>query len=139
MSVRKNFQYDGIKIPMTLDYSLALGKFEDLGLDVLGIVADGGETLQRILLDDRMLLKVWYHYVSEETGDDWEAAIKKLDEQENGLSNFREEFFKLIVSFSNPQIRTMLEQMWVQAKKELADLQKLKSMISSSGQQPEQD
>lgn len=131
MAAKGTFEYGSEKIPMRLTYSLATGKLEDLGIDVLGVLSDGGRTLQTILLDDKTLIKVWFHFVQEETGDDWETAIEKLDEQEGGLNKFREDFFQLIVNFSAPPVRKVLVQAWEQAKIQLKDQKKLKSLLLS--------
>lgn len=124
---------------MELGYALAHGKLEDLGLDVLSVLSDGGATLQRILLDDRLILKIWYHYVHEHTQDDWDMALETLDTMPKGLQDFREDFYKLVVNFSPALSRNILTEMWDQAKREMRDLRKVRSLLSSSNSSEEQE
>lgn len=132
MAVKGKFAYGNSSVPMEIGWVFACGKLEDLGYDILSILSDGGATMQKILLDDRSLLKIWYHFVHEHTNDDWDTAIETLDQTNNGLENFREEFYKLVVSFSPPQAREILGEMWKKAKRDMKDSRRLKSMLSSS-------
>lgn len=132
MVAKGKFQYGTRSIPMEMGFVLANGKMEDLGLDVLSVLSDGGVTLQKILLDDKTMLKVWYYYVHEETRDDWETALAILDETPNGLEDFRDAFYKLVVNFSPLQTRKLLGEMWEQIKKRMKDSRSIKSLLSSS-------
>jgi len=137
MAVKSTFRYGTDKVPMELGYAFATGKLEDLGIDVLSILSDGGATMQKILLDDRAMLKVWYHYVKEYNGDDWETAIEVLDNTQGGLEDFRESFYQLVVNFSPPQARKLLAQMWEKVKNDMRDSKRLKSLLSSSSSSEE--
>ena len=139
MAVKGSFKYGDQSIKMEMGYGLATGKMEDLGIDILGIISDGGVTIKTILLDDRTLLKIWYHYVNEQTDDSFDKAIEILDETEGGLENFRDEFYKLVINFSPPQAREYLRETWKQIKKEMNDSKKVKSMISSTPSPEEQE
>lgn len=132
MPARGKFKYGSTTIPMELTWSFATGKLEDLGIDVLSILSDGGVTMQKILLDDRTMLKVWYHYVKEHTQDEWETAIETLDQTDGGLEKFRDEFLTMVVNFSPLQARKMLSQMLEKVKHDMKDSRKLKSLLSSS-------
>lgn len=132
MAARSKFKYGSRTIPMTMTYSLALNKMSDLGIEVLGVLSDNGRTLEIILLNEKLLLQIWYYYVHEETGDSWEDALAILDETEGGLQQFREDFFALIVNFSSPPSRKYLIETWEQAKRQLKDSRKIRSMISIS-------
>lgn len=138
MTVRASFKYGKTTHMMELGYALADSTLSDMGVDVLSIISDGGETLQRLMLDDRLLLKVYYHYVQEATGDTWETALETLDETEGGLEAFREAFLKLIVSFTGVQGRKMLEAMIDHAKTRLKNSKEIRSMLSSSSSSEEQ-
>ena len=132
MVAKGHFFYGERKIPMELGYMLAKGKIQDLGLNLLSVLSDGGETLQRILLDDETMLELWYYYVYEETHDDWDTALGVLDETQNGLEGFKEEFYNLVVNFSPSPARKALREMWVQVKDTLHNSRKVKSLLSSS-------
>lgn len=137
MSVKSNFQYGDMKVNMELGYRIA-EKLEDLGLDVLSIIAEPS-IMYTILVDDRMLLKIWYYYVKEATADSWDVAIDNLDATEGGLNNFREKFVNLVINFSAPSSQPMLKEQWKLMKEELTNSQKLRSKLLSlsSKEEPE--
>lgn len=139
MAAKGKFKYGNRTVPMSMSFTLADTKMEDLGLNILGVLSDGGQTIQTLLLDDRLLLKVWYYYVKEETADSWEDALAVLDETEGGLEEFREAFFTLIVNFSSPPTRKILREMWDQAKTQMKDSRRIKSMVSSYESSEEPD
>lgn len=139
MVARGNFDYGNQKVPMEMGWVLANTKMEDLGLDIIGILSDNFATLQTMLLDNKTMLRVWYYYVHEHTNDDWETALETLDNTQGGLENFKEEFFRLVVSFTGSGARKLLVEAWEQAKKEMRDSRRIKSMISSSNSSDEQE
>ena len=132
MPAKGKFKYGNESVQMELTWSFATGKLEDLGIDVLSILSDGGATMNRILLDDRTMLKVWYHYVNEYTNDDWDKAIETLDETQGGLEQFRDEFLSMVVNFSPAPARKLLSQMIQKVKEDMKDSRKVKSLLSSS-------
>ena len=133
MSVKGKFKYGNVQIPMELGWVLAKGKMSELGVNVLGVLSDGGKTIQTILLDDQTMINVWYYYVHEYTGDDWDKALETLDEDgEGGLDDFRENFYKLVVSFSPRLSRSLLIEMWDKVKRDMKNSKKVKSLLSSS-------
>lgn len=138
MTAKGTFKYGDRKLPMELGYVLATGKMEDLGFDALSVISDGSQ-LENLLLNDRLLLKIWYYYVQEQTGDTFEQAIQVLDVTPGGLHDFREAFLELVASFSNPQVRKLIRMGWEEAKRQMNDQQKLKSRFLSSSSQDEQE
>lgn len=132
MSAKGKFKYGDIQIPMELGWVLAHGKLQELGINVLGILSDGGKTIQTILLDDQIMIQVWYYYVHQHTNDSWEDALEVLDEGEGGLHEFRENFYKLVVSFSPSLSRDLLTEMWDKIKRDMKNSRKVKSILSSS-------
>lgn len=131
------FKYGNQEITMNLGYLFANTKLADFGLDILTIFQDGNNVVPTIMLDDATMLKVWYHYVKEATGDDWETSLETLDRTPGGLSQFKKAFWDMVVGFSDPSGRGLLEQMWTEAKKRLKASVEQTSTSTSSVSSPD--
>jgi hypothetical protein len=109
------FKHGQNTIPMSLGYVLAHGKLFDLGLDILSITKDNS-VVQTIMLDDSTMLKVWYYYVQEETGQSFEDALEILDNTPNGLEPFKKAFWDMVVGFSPTALQPTLRAVWKEAE-----------------------
>ena len=136
--VTGKFKYGHEQVPMELGWRLAHDKLFDLGLDILTITKDPARVIQTILLDDSTMLKVWFYYVSEagiET--DFMEALDVLDREPEGLEPFKKAFWDLVVGFTNPSLRDILNQGMKEIKKELRNAPEKIISTSTSASQPE--
>lgn len=126
------FKYGNETITMELGYKLALGKLTDLGLDILSMLEANNPTIQTIMLNDTIMLKVWYHFVNEANAEKWEDALEVLDKQEGGLEPFKKAFWDLVVGFSPPSVQPVLRKAWKHVQKEIQNVDAKLSSSSSS-------
>lgn len=130
------FKYGNKNLKMELGYLLATTTLSDLGVDILSVMKDPVVT-QTIMLDDSIMLKVWYYYVKEETGDDWKDALNILDQTVGGLKQFKDAFWDMVVGFSPPAIQEPMRENWKRIQKELKKSVDQNSNSSSSNSSPE--
>ena len=132
------FAHGTHSVPMTLGYVLAHGAIFDRGLDILSITKDNS-VIQIIMLDDSTMLKVWYYYVEQATGQSFDEALEILDENPKGLEPFRKAFWELVVGFMPTALQPTLKGMWREAEKQLRNAQEKTSTtsISPSSDEPE--
>lgn len=142
--VTGSFKHGKHSVPMQLGYVLAHGKLFDLGLDVLSIMKDQS-IVPTIMLDDSLMLKIWWYYISEAMKDgkiddhSFEEALELLDEQPQGLGHFRKAFWELVVGFSSTQLQPILKQMWKETEKQLKTAVEKTSTTSTSVSQPDSE
>jgi len=123
------FRYEGTTISIEITYGMAIKHLQDLGVDMIGLLEDN-ETLTNILLRDTIMLKVWYFFVEQKTGEDYLVAIDHLDPQ--GMKEFRDAFWQATLNFSQPMMRPALEEMKHQVKKGLKEQAKNLSLEEPS-------
>jgi hypothetical protein len=130
------FKYGNKTIKMELGYLLATTTISDLGVDVLSVMKDP-IVIQTIMLDDSVMLKIWYYYVKEETGDDWKDALGILDQTPGGLKQFKDAFWDMVVGFSPHAVQEAMKDNWKRIQKELKKSVETNSNSSSSSSSPE--
>lgn len=130
------FRYRETEVPVEITWKDALGKLDDLGVDVLSILDENNTVIQTIMLNNKVMVKVWYYYVHLETADDFETALEYLTSED--LERFKDKFWEAVVLFSPPLVRGQLQEIWREAKKQLRS-QGRKSMNTSSDSLPEQE
>lgn len=127
------FKYDTKTIQMELGYKIAHTTLMDLGLDVLSVLKENNTVIQTIMLDDSLMLKVWYYYVKEATGDSWEDALDALDKTPDGLETFKKAFWDMVVGFTSPSMQDALKKMWKEVQREIKErVEKNLSTLSSA-------
>jgi len=137
--VNGSFKHGKDTVPMSLGYVLAHGKLFDLGLDILSMTKDNS-VIQTIMLDDSVMLKVWFYYIQQQDPDaSFEEALEILDESPKGLEPFRKSFWELVVGFMPTALQPTLKEMWRQAEKQLKNAPEKMSTTSTSPLPEEQD
>jgi hypothetical protein len=122
--------FNGIKITISINHKQAMFKFKELGLDLYSLFDENSDTMLTIMAKDRVMLHILYDYVQPHCGS-FEKALDYIDTEL--LSNFREVFWQEVVNFSPYPMRGSLEQMWVEAKKQLSSPEKISKNTSSAG------
>jgi hypothetical protein len=137
--VTGSFKHGKDTIPMSLGYVLAHSKLFDLGLDILSMTKDNS-VIQTIMLDDSVMLKVWFYYIQQHDPDaSFEDALEVLDESPKGLEPFRKAFWELVVGFMPTALQPTLRELWKQAEKQLKNAPEKMSTTSTSPLPEEQD
>lgn len=136
------FRHGKDDIPLFLGYVLAHGKIADLGLDVLDMMSSTNDVIPKIMLDDGVMLKVWYFYIQDAADagvieeQSFDEALAILDESSKGLEPFRKAFWELVVGFTPTGLQSHLRSMWKKAEKELKNVESETSTTSTSASQP---
>jgi len=131
------YKYRGQVVPIKITYGSAWTTLKDKGVDVLSIFDDGNDVIQTIMLNDRVMLDIRFHYLKEAgLEDDFFNSIEDLTGNE--MQKFKEAFWDEVVNFSPAPARDTLMDFWKEAKKRLKS-QRASSENMSSDSQEEQD
>lgn len=130
-----SYKFDGKQIPIKITYKEAEEDLYNQGIDLLDMFSENhvGEALQKILLNDRFMLKLWWNYIEPHVKMTYEEARDKLTP--DGLQEFRDAFWEAVVNFTPPPVRKELREAWSQAKS--GELLDRISKLRSSDSQPE--
>jgi len=132
--ISPSFKYNGTEISIEFGYKEVMGEFKKKGLDLFALF-EGDETIMTIMANDRVMLQIWYHYVSPYAQSE-EAAIENLKPHE--LHSFKEAFWQQVINFTQPQMRPLAVEMWKKLKERLKSPEKiLKDSSSDSSEKPE--
>jgi len=104
-----------------MGYRLANTTMEDLGVDVLGAMDGTSTTVQTIMLNDKVMLRVCYYYVNEDSAIDWLDFLDELDVTVGGLQQFKDGFWDMVLGFLPPQATPALKAMRRHVEKQLKD------------------
>lgn len=142
--ITKKFKFGKQEVTMYLGYRFAYNKLSDLGIDVFKVLEDG-TTIANIMVNDALMIKVWFHYLSEalhagelssEYADDFQnlntdKCLDELDTMPGGLEPFKKAFWDMVVGFSPAQVRPTLQLQWDKVRKQLLDPEKLSTSSTS--------
>lgn len=117
-----HFEFKNIQYQININYYDSLKVLpEKFNINLCKIFTDGeiaGETMQNLILDDELTLKLAWYYI--------EPAISGMDEDDflrnmtgKDLERFREAFWQAVVNFSGPLKKNLLTEMWNQFKRDL--------------------
>lgn len=130
MTAMIKFEFKGREYPINIKYRDAIEELPDkFNIHLCEIFTDeekGLETMQRLVLDDKLCLSLMFYYL-EDSGLEWSDFLDKVTESD--LRKFREDFWTAVAVFSGPLKKGIVEQMWAQFKKDLKNAN-LEQMIS---------
>lgn len=128
------FTFGGKQYPITITWSSAYNTLpEKFDIEILKLFINEEQTqktIQSLLADDELALKLCWFYIEPQVQFDWDKFLELLDEEPEAIENFRETFWAAVVNFSSPQKKGVLLEMWKIMKREMKQLS-LESQISS--------
>jgi hypothetical protein len=134
------FELKGVKYPIKMNYRESLMILpEKFGINLCKIFTDGdaaANTMQALILDDELTLKLAWYYIEEKASFDWEEFLELMEGKD--LERFREDFWAAVVNFSGVLKRNLLQEMWNQFKRDLkkAELMNTTSDVLPSDSNP---
>lgn len=130
-----HFMHGERKVPISINYYDATFTYDAMGLDILGIVTDQTPIIQ-IIADDKIMLKLWYHFVQDLEPEGFEVALRSLTTKE--MQEFKEAFWDEVVNFSAPPIRETLRTAYQKVKDHLKRPENLlKNLSADSSEESE--
>lgn len=136
------FPFDGKDYKLEIKYRLATEVLPDkFEIELLKLFVNNeaaNSTMQRMLLDDRLVERVLWFFLEEQTSLTHDQFIDKMSI--DALDTFREAFWVEVSNFFGSAKRKLILDMWEMFKKELKniDLQMVTLENSPSNSQPEQ-
>ena len=128
-------KYESVEVPIVITYKDAMGPLEELGMDVLNLFQERNGTLTEIMMNDKLMVKVWFHYIKKYESN-FDSAIEKLTPE--AMVQFREVFVKSLLDFTNPQMRPVIQEALKEIKETLASPEGLLKKLSlESLEEPE--
>jgi hypothetical protein len=108
-------------IPIKLDYWSVTEEISPLGLDILELLGEHGErTVVKIVLDEQVMLNIWWYFIKDVFGDTPEQRKKCLQNLES-LEKFKDILWEAIVNFLPPPVRTQLQGALIEARKQIKE------------------
>ena len=120
------FTFNNKTFPIVVTWSLAYNTLpEKFGIEILKLFVDDKitqETTSRVLVDDDLGLRLCWFFIEPQVEYDWDKFLSLLDDEPEGIENFRDVFWGAIVNFSSPQKKGVLQDMWKAMKREMKQL-----------------
>lgn len=131
------YSYNSQPVNLTFGYLEAYRELPKYGLDLLSIFDAENTVIQKIMLDDRVMLDVRFYFLKREgLAADFEESLEDFTSVQ--MQQFREAFWEEVVNFSAPPARKALREMWTEAKRQLNSVDRI-STSSSSNSSEDQD
>ncbi len=128
------FTFHGKTYPISINWTMAYNTLpEKFGIELLKLFVDNQTTqdiAQKVLVDDSLTLNLCWFFIEPHVSFEFEKFLELLDEEPEGIDNFREVFWGAVVNFSSAHKRGMLKEIWDLLKKEMKQLS-LASVLSS--------
>lgn len=134
MASKIKFKDSEVSIKIT--YKQAMYDFKELGLNLLNIFDDGNSAVQTIMMDDQVMVHVWYHYIKKHHAGNLEEALEYLTPED--MNDFREKFWNEVINFMPPLTRPALNMFMEKMKEEMSSPEKrLEGLFSESLEEQE--
>ncbi len=123
-------------IPIKISYKQAMYDFKDMGLNLLAIFGEESSAVQTIMLDDEIMVQVWFSYVKKHHAGTLESALEELTPEL--MNDFREKFWNEVINFMPPLTRPSLNLFMEKMKEEMTSPEKrLEQAFSASSEEQE--